>query len=32
VFDVLNAEKIAVARDAWAQIETRLKAAGGRDE
>lgn len=32
VFDVLNAEKIAVARDAWAQIETRLRAAGGRGE
>jgi large subunit ribosomal protein L4 len=32
VFDVMNAEKIAVSREAWAQIETRLRAAGGRGE
>jgi large subunit ribosomal protein L4 len=32
VFDVLNAVRIAVARDAWEQIEARIRSAGGREE
>jgi len=32
VYDILNAERIAVARDAWEQIESRLRSVSGGEE